>query len=189
MKIAILGWGSLIWSPRDLPHDGRWRSGGPTLPVEFSRISDDGRLTLVVDPDHGAPVETRWTLSSRSCVAEAVTDLARREGCAERWIGFLENASGRSSRDRNPSQIDVDGRLAPWISDQAVDALLWTALPATFEERRGRPFSTAAALDYLDSLEGDLRRVSVEYLRNAPDGVETPVRRAFRDDPRFRCGA
>ena len=44
MKIAILGWGSLVWDSRQLPHSGEWHTGGPVLPIEFSRVSKDGRL-------------------------------------------------------------------------------------------------------------------------------------------------
>jgi hypothetical protein len=48
MKIAIVGWGSLIWDPRDL------HLATAILPIEFSRISDNGRLTLVVDERYAA---------------------------------------------------------------------------------------------------------------------------------------
>ena len=49
MKIAILGWGSLIWNQNGLPVKGQWKKNGPVLPIEFSRVSRDGRLTLVID--------------------------------------------------------------------------------------------------------------------------------------------
>jgi len=44
MKIAILGWGSLIWDARLLSinttlFDNGWSSDGPDLPIEFSRVS------------------------------------------------------------------------------------------------------------------------------------------------------
>jgi hypothetical protein len=42
MRIAILGWGSLIWDPRDLPISGPWQCGGSVIPIEFSRISENG---------------------------------------------------------------------------------------------------------------------------------------------------
>jgi hypothetical protein len=50
-KIAILGWGSLLWDKSkrefDDQHDG-WRFDGPVLKIEFSRISSshDNALTL-----------------------------------------------------------------------------------------------------------------------------------------------
>jgi hypothetical protein len=49
MNIAILGWGSLVWDQRVLPTESEWNSEGPRLPIEFSRVSQDGRLTLVID--------------------------------------------------------------------------------------------------------------------------------------------
>ncbi len=60
MKIAYLGWGSLIWDPGMLPISGDWKPGGPVLPIEFSRISDNGRLTLVIDDVNGVPIETLY---------------------------------------------------------------------------------------------------------------------------------
>jgi hypothetical protein len=57
-KIAILGWGSLIWDKREEFErlHGPWQSDGPSLKIEFSRISSTrgGALTLVIDPHHGA---------------------------------------------------------------------------------------------------------------------------------------
>jgi len=58
MKIAILGWGSLLWEPSaefekwiELP----WKNDGPKLKIEFSRISGSrkGALTLVIDEVNG----------------------------------------------------------------------------------------------------------------------------------------
>ena len=60
MKIAILGWGSLIWNPRILKVAGDWTLDGPTLPIEFSRISDNDRLTLVIDEMDGTELVTRY---------------------------------------------------------------------------------------------------------------------------------
>jgi len=42
MKIAILGWGSLIKEPCELPIAGEWQKDGPLLWIEFSRISQRG---------------------------------------------------------------------------------------------------------------------------------------------------
>lgn len=38
-QIAIIGWGSLVWDPRDLPIESPWHDDGPELPIEFARIS------------------------------------------------------------------------------------------------------------------------------------------------------
>lgn len=72
MKIAILGWGSLIWDKRTLRLAGDWQTGGPVLPIEFSRVSGDGRLTLVIDPLHGVPVTTRFAPSAFTNLNDAI---------------------------------------------------------------------------------------------------------------------
>lgn len=53
MAVVCLGWGSLIWDPRDLPLVSGWFDDGPLLRVEFTRQSANGRMTLVIEP--GAP--------------------------------------------------------------------------------------------------------------------------------------
>jgi hypothetical protein len=65
MKIVILGWGSLIWDPRDLPHQEPWLDDGPKLPLEFSRISKDRRLTLVIDAVNGELCNTLYSYSPK----------------------------------------------------------------------------------------------------------------------------
>jgi hypothetical protein len=49
MKIACIGWGSLIWDNGNLDSKGDWQNDGPMIPVEFARQSKNGRITLVID--------------------------------------------------------------------------------------------------------------------------------------------
>jgi hypothetical protein len=84
MLIACLGWGSLVWDPRELPIHGRWFEDGPLLPIEFARQSQDGRLTLVLVPGYEAKVRSLWTLFSVGTVDDAREALRRRERVLEK---------------------------------------------------------------------------------------------------------
>ena len=55
--------GSLIWNKGKLRLTTNWTDGGPVLPIEFSQISDDWRLTLVIDERHEVDVPTRYAFS------------------------------------------------------------------------------------------------------------------------------
>ena len=49
VKSVVLAWGSLVWDPRELKTAVKFTPDGPLLPIEFCRISADGRLTLAID--------------------------------------------------------------------------------------------------------------------------------------------
>ena len=49
MNIAVIGWGSLIWSLRTLQIEPSWHTGGPMLPIEFARKSIDGSVRVGAD--------------------------------------------------------------------------------------------------------------------------------------------
>jgi hypothetical protein len=93
-RIAILGWGSLIWDTSFTEfdkHRGPWSPDGPQITIEFSRISEsrDGALTLVVDPDHGEGCTVHYAFSTRGCLEDVVCDLRCREGTTWASIGFV----------------------------------------------------------------------------------------------------
>lgn len=98
MKIACLGWGSLIWDPRELPMRGTWFEDGPLLPIEFARESADKGITLVIG-EVELTVRSLWTLLSVASLDEARRKLAEREKIAkniEHFVGFWENATDTS---------------------------------------------------------------------------------------------
>ena len=103
-QIAILGWGSLLWEERpelDRRHD-EWRCDGPSLKLEFSRVSSSrlNALTLVIDSTHGAKTRVAWCLSKRGDPDDAVDDLRCREGCLPKHIARLNI----SAAGEEPSQ-------------------------------------------------------------------------------------
>ena len=98
--IAIIGWGSLLWELENLtPHvQGPWRNrAGPELPLEFSRVSPKRKraLAVCVDLMDGVPCWTSVILSKRGSLAEARTDLARRERAPDGFIGAFNAETGQ----------------------------------------------------------------------------------------------
>ena len=182
MRIALIAWGSLVWDPRDLKAADTFAPNGPLLPIEFCRISEDGRLTLVVDETFGAVCTTHSAPSALQNLDAAIENLRMREGMRNaQEIGFVELSSGKQSEvaaQRHPSAVAT---IASWAQSKAYDAAVWTALASNFDEpgRGGEPFSVAAAIRYLETLEerdSATFASALAYIRNAPAEVETPVR-------------
>jgi hypothetical protein len=170
--IVCLGWGSLIWNPGTLDSDGEWRPDGPELPIEFVRQSQDGRITLVIEPS-SAPVQVLWVKMASNTVADAQESLRVREGnTSSRFIGTW-HASEESSEDPLRSQI------ANWGRSIGASGIVWTALPARFNGKNDVVPSVQKVVDYLESLRGDTRARAEEYIKRAPDQVATPYRQAI----------
>ena len=150
------------------------------LPIEFSRVSSDGRLTLVIDPT-GAEVPTRFALSPRTDISDAVEDLRKREGTIRKYIGFIVAATGKSSRQDFSDQVDVNGILKNWCLSQQIEACVWTALRSNFREELGIDFSPDEAVAYLERLGKGTRENALRYIRNAPTEVDTPLRRKISE--------
>src|ERR1700678_3318401 len=79
MRIAIFGWGSLIWCPGSLKLATRWFRDGPMLPVEFARISKGDPVTLVVHRD-SRDQRTLWAIGDSDSICAAQDSLREREG-------------------------------------------------------------------------------------------------------------
>jgi hypothetical protein len=185
VRIAILGWGSLLWEPRpefDQWHD-RWKTGGPTLKLEFSRVSESrlGALTLVIDEGHGVPTTVSWCLSKRVSPEDAVCDLRSREGTVLKNIGRVDVASNVASS----SQGGVETLILAWARSKKLDVVVWTALASNFTEKTKRRFSVAAALSHMEGLSAEGRVKAAEYVWRARAFVKTSVRTALQREAWF----
>ena len=179
MKIAILGWGSLVWERRDLPKlKGEWFKGGPLLPLEFSRISESriGILTLVIDPQNGKEASVRFATSARITLEDAICDLRTREGTVVKYIGFVDLVGGSQRCNAFPKAADT---IRSWASNKGFEAVVWTDLPSNFCKKHGQKFEIENAVKYLKELcEQDkcAAKAAHEYINNAPEEINTPLR-------------
>ena len=180
MRIAVIGWGSLVWDPGNLDVETEWRAGGPMLAVEFGRFSSRERLTLVLEG--GAPPQrTLWTLSRKETLAAAVADLRVREGTTRANIGFwgVGNAGAY--------QAGVVAEIHRWATELELDGAVWTALgPNNLGQESGLATSDAR-VSYLKKLVASGKESAArEYVEKAPRQVDTPLRRRIRDELGWR---
>lgn len=172
MRIAFLGWGSLIWDPRGLKLSGSWQEDGPFIPTEFARVSSDGRLTLVLHSD--APKnQVLWALSSCTDLTDAIENLAEREGTSKNNIGFV-SISEKKRRGKAVPQILFE--IEQWARSKEMDAIVWTDLQANFKKRTGMKFNKDNVVEYLRGLKTDQLRKAEEYVRKTPIQIRTPIR-------------
>ena len=174
MKIACLGWGSLVWNPGVLRCVGGWHTDGPELPLEFARTSQDGRLTLVLTAG-ARPVPCLWTEVEYTAPHHAQEALAGREGCTLPGIGLWPGDP--------PAHNPGADAIAAWCAARGFDAVVWTALKPKFEGVSGNAPATAeAALTYLKQLDAGRMAKAQEYVERAPAQVQTAFRAVFEQE-------
>ncbi len=177
-RIAIIGWGSLLWDLDDLAAhvSGDWQvAAGPTLPIEFALVSRkrNGALAAVIDHALGAHSPCSVIDSAKNTLAEAIHDLARRERCAPQHIGALHRHNGFSQAKQTQTSTLVE----IWLHTTHYDGAVWTDIETNFHTTIGQPFTISTAVAYLQSLSGDSLREAKRYIENAPAEVATPLRR------------
>jgi len=169
MKIACLGWGSLIWKPGNLPIAAEWQTDGPQLPIEFSRIGDGGEVATALCIN-AVPVPVLWAPLSTTDLTEACRALREREAIPDErcdGVGIL----------LNPQQ--TPGALATWAINHGVDAVIWTALPPRFQHVEGRIPGCDDVLAHLSALQGETAAHAYDYIRRVPAQLATPYRQAL----------
>ena len=173
MKIAVLGWGSLIWNPTDLKIEDCWKTDGPFLPIEFARISKNWPLTLVVYPN-ASDVQVLWAFSAFKNFGEAIENLRYREGTSLNNIGFV------CLQNKNNYCHHAHTKILPpikcWAANKSIDAVIWTDLCSNFKEKRGKEFNEDNVIEYLRSLNDATRCRAKEYICKAPKQIETKIR-------------
>jgi len=175
----MLGWGSLCWDPRNLPINGGWLKDGPKLKLEFSRISKDARLTLVIDEKNGKELPTLYTFSKRNTLEDAVADLRDREGTICKMIGYIDLKNNLDSKDKYPDQPNIFNIIKKWAKSKSIDGVVWTVLKSNFEKETKKEYTIKNAIQYINSLPETARKNAKEYIDKAPYQIKTSFREKF----------
>ena len=160
--------------------DGAFSDDGPRLPIEFSRVAKDGRVTLVID-EHARPIVT-WAVGLAVDDLEAAIEaLGRRERIGparwSTWIGA--QTAGEPLETRGEASASTRASVAAWLPESGFDAVVWTALPSRRPDGAFAAPTTRALVDHLRGLEGEARARAEEYIRRAPATVATERRARF----------
>lgn len=173
MRIACIGWGSLIPEPGDLPCATGWEANGPDLPVEFARESEDGRLTLVL-VQGSRHSTTLWCQLATENMEDAVRALQQRERTpSDRPIGRWPDATGR---------YPFGSEIGRWAEKRKLDGVVWTALKPGFRANRDEKVTLAAAIAHLQRLDRAALARAARYIRQAPTQVQTEFRAALEGE-------
>lgn len=176
MKIACLGWGSLIWRPGGLKIQNKWFEDGPLLPIEFTRISCDKRVTLVIDKK-ARPVRVLWALMDTNNLQEALNSLKERERVKnEGDIHFL--TAEKQNATEGESTIKS---IKKWMDLKNLDAVIWTGLSYSKKTNKERP-TIAAVIKHLKGLCYNDQKNAEEYIRKAPRQIDTEYRRKIETE-------
>ncbi len=164
--IACLGWGSLVWDPRELPIQRWWFEDGPLIPLEFARQSKDDRITLVIEPS-ARPVRALWAVMDAKDIDTAREELRQREGTSKKHIDSW------SIGNQPPNCISV---LEEWARARRLDGVVWTALPPKFKCEERTP-TEEEVVQHLRQLKGTKHDLAEQYVRRAPRQIDTAYRR------------
>ena len=167
MVIACLGWGSLIWKPGALPLASKWFLDGPSLPIEFARVSDGGELATAICAN-AHPCTVLWAVLNVKNLEEACEALRVREEIPE----DREDGIGVFTTSSSPV-----GVIAEWALLHQLDAVIWTALPPRFEDIEGLIPTVDDAVSYLAGLNADAQAHARNYVRQVPAQIDTSYRR------------
>jgi len=147
-KIVYLGWGSLLWNYKDLKIDD-WQQIDLQMPLEFSRMSQDGRLTLVIDEKNGALNKIWSTQAQYKNIDLAINALKKREKTLKSAISYI-NLPKKSYRIRNISP-HLTQEIVMWALKEKIDVIIWTDLASNWQQIRGNDYSVDDAIQYFKS--------------------------------------
>ena len=178
MKIACLCWGSLFWNPKELKiqkdSDGNniWYEDGPFLPIEFTRISGDDNVTLIID-DKAKPIQVMWALFETNDIDTAREMLRKRERT------IIDNIHFAIAEEKVDDKIK--STIIQWIKTKEIDMAIWTGLSYSSKTENKRP-TAEEIIRHLKNLPEEGKIVAEKYIRKAPKQIQTEYRKRIEEE-------
>jgi len=179
MKIAYFAWGSLLWDSDGLNLQTLWKKTNIRLPLNFSRISDNGkgRLTLVIDNIDGISNPIYYAITKTTNLNTAIENLKIREGTIPKYIGYINLKNDSSRYSDRLTQKDIE-KFKTFALKNKIDAVVWTDLYPNFKN-----FSTDNALKYINKHKKDIplytKIVEYIFLCYIHGNIRTPITKKF----------
>ena len=182
-RIALIAFDSVVKLPKNLKSlIAGWKNGGPILPVEFSRISNDGRLTPVIDARNGTHIQTMFTVLKVKDLNRAITEVAKQQGITNNnRVGYLDIPRQIVNADCWARHEDACRVIVDWAKKNKFSAVVWNGLGVKFKDAIGVSFSPQAAVNSLNSLKPNKRRAALKYIKSVPKFVDTRFRNALNE--------
>ncbi len=173
-RIAILSFGGLVKNGAKLIK-GKWTNKGtPSLPLEACRVSKSGRLVLAISEQNGVNNQVYAAISKHTNISQALKAFMDAEKIGEKQIGVID-LSSKTASERANKIPNIARAIAQWAKKSNVDCVIWNSLSQKFKDAINIPFSVQAAVNYIQGQPAKVKKLQVEYLKNIPAGIDTPV--------------
>ena len=172
MNIVCIAWGSLLWKPGALKLASGWHPGGPPMPLEFVRQSDDSPELALVLCESARLMPTYWAYLDTQDLTSARAMLHEREKITPEkpeWVASIPPRDG----------AQADARVAAWLREKRIYAAVWTAVPPKFDGQNGNVPTPQQVVAWLDSCKGEQRDAAEDYIRRTPAHIDTRYRRTI----------
>lgn len=183
MRIAILSFGSLVKNSKGLSI-GKWVHNGPLLPVEFSRISRNKRLTLVINERQGVLNKAWYSISKLDNLDNVIAEVQKREKIEDGYlktIGFIDIQNKNINWHSLEHRTETCKAILAWAEKNKFDAVVWVDLNVRFKDAIGVPYTPYNALNYIKTLTGNDRKRAIYYINSIPPQIKTNFRTLYNE--------
>jgi len=153
-----------------------WKRSGPDLPIEFSRKTDAGSLSAVIDFENGTEMKTLWSswkhtsTNEEDPIISILKTLRELIGCPNNNQAFGFVSPLKESNWSNPL---INQRIIEWKKQQSDDlehaTILWCDFGPNFDS-----FSPKTAVNFVTNSNNELSQMT--NILTARD-IDTPVKR------------